>query len=200
MSLSATSELAATQATVITYSFMPDPWDIVLEFQRVGTTALGGAGRQLNHGPLSWTAFVAAPRYRFSPFSGPILGRFRPLVGAGMGFYLLDHTVSAQGLNLADPDGLISDCNKLLPQCGSPEERLSSTVGVHAEAGFDLRLVWGFSVSVEGRWLSLTTDVTVTGLPQKIGADPPVGERVSLSIKRLQQTFTILNTLIRYNF
>ncbi len=195
MGLPATPELAATQAVAVTYSFLPEPWDIVLEFQRVETVSLGGAGRQLHSGPLSWTALVVAPRYRFSPFSGPILGRLGPLLGAGLGFYFLDHSLSGGG-----QQDLVRDCDKLLPQCVTPEEKLSSTVGIHAEAGLDLRLAWGVSVSVEGRWLSFTPDVTITGVPQNVGADPPIGNRTTLSIKRLQQTFLILNALIRYSF
>lgn len=196
MTLPATSELAAaTQAIVVTYSFLPEPWDVVLEFQRVETVSLGGAGRQLHQGTLSWTALAVAPRYRFSPFSERFLDRVKPLLGAGMGFYFLDHSLSAGG-----QAALVRDCDKLLPQCVSPEEKLSSTVGVHAEAGLDLRLAWGFSVSVEGRWLSLTPDVTITGVPQNLGADPPIGNRTTLSIQRLQQTFLILNALIRYRF
>lgn len=195
MSIAATSEFAATSATAVTYSFFPEPWEVVLEFQPVQTTVVGGAGRQLHNGPLSWTGFVVAPRYRFSPFSGPLLKRLTPLMGVGLGFYIMDHSLSGQGKT-----ALVIDCSKELPNCAEPQEKLTSTVGVHADAGLDLALFWGWSVSVEGRWMTITPDVITEGTPQNLGADPPAGPRATVSIRRAAQYFTMFNWLLRYRF
>ena len=196
MNISASSEFAATSAVAVTYSFFPEPWDIVLEFQRVETAAVGGSGRQLHAGPMSWTGLVVAPRYRFSLFSGPILKRVTPLVGAGIGYYLMDHSLSGRGQT-----ALRVDCDQLTgTACGAPEEKVNSTVGVHAEAGLDLALFWGWSFSVEGRWLSMTPDVITTTTFPIAQADLPTPGRSTVLIRRAAQYFVVLSTLLRYTF
>ena len=193
MNISASSELAATSAVAVTYSFFPDPWEIVLEFQRVETTAVGGSGHQLHNGPLSWTGLVVAPRYRFSPFSMPALKRVNPLIGAGVGFYTIEHSLSPRGRQALINLACVTGCAE------APAEKLTNTVGIHAEAGLDFTLFWGWSLSVEGRWLSLTPDIIVTRTPQVIGADIQTSQE-TLSIQRAAQYFTIFNALLRYRF
>lgn len=200
MNFSATSEFEATSATAVTYSFLPDPWDIVLEFQKVETIALGGPGRKIHNGPVGWTSLVVAPRYRFSPFSIRILNRIKPLIGAGLGLYLLDHSLSAAGVS-----ALLEDCDVIRgqgrPVCAVPEEKLTSVPGVHAEAGLDFVLFWGWRLSVEGRWLSLTPNIVTDNILQNPGADPPTtGNREPLQILQAAQYFTILNAMLRHQF